>query len=89
MICSFCNNQIEPGRGMMFVRKDGSVLNFCSRKCRANQLHLGREGRLQKWTNKSLVVRGEKKEEKKESVLAKEIEEKLAQKKVSAPEKKK
>lgn len=69
------------GTGMIFVRRDGSVLNFCSRKCRANQLVLRREGRLQKWTSKAVVVRGEKKqEEKKESVLAKEIEEKLAMK---------
>ncbi len=89
MICSFCNNQIDSGTGMMFVRRDGSVLNFCSRKCRENQLHLHREGRLQKWTSKQIVVRSERKEDKKESVLAKEIEEKLAQKEAGKSEKKK
>jgi large subunit ribosomal protein L24e len=75
---------------MMFVRRDGSVLNFCSRKCRENQLHLKREGRLQKWTSKQVVVRSEKKtDEKKDSVLAKEIDEKLAQKDSGKGEKKK
>lgn len=81
MFCSFCNNTIARGTGVLFVRKDGSFLSFCSQKCRRNMLDLGREGRLVKWTNKGLAIVQHEAKEKKESVLAKEIEEKLAQKK--------
>ncbi len=48
--CSFCRNVIEPGTGTMFVRKDGSVLNFCTMKCEKNMLKLGRIPRYMKWT---------------------------------------
>lgn len=82
MFCSFCNNEIGKGTGMLYVYKDGTTLSFCSSKCRMNLLKLGREGRLEKWTNKGVILTHEKKgEEKKESALAKEIEAKLAAKK--------
>ncbi|MBW2970120.1 50S ribosomal protein L24e [Candidatus Woesearchaeota archaeon] len=48
--CSFCRHSIEQGTGLMFVRKDGSVLNFCSSKCEKNMLKLGRTSRYVKWT---------------------------------------
>ncbi len=61
--------------------KDGTALNFCSSKCKSNRVKLKREGRLHKWTSKEEVLSTEKKApEKKESALAKEIEEKLAAK---------
>src|SRR2546421_961155 len=44
--CSFCGNEIEPGTGKMFIRKDGTVFLFCSHKCQSNMLHLGRVPRL-------------------------------------------
>ncbi len=92
-ICSFCNNEIAKGTGFIYVFRDGKALNFCSQKCKKNSLNLHREGRLMKWTNKSLVVRTEKKAvEKKESAFAKDIEEKLKAKeaaKAAAGEKKK
>lgn len=76
--CSFCNNAIAKGTGEIFVLRDGTQLNFCSGKCKANSVKLRREGRLVGWTSKGAVLTSEKKaEEKKESVLAKEIEEKL------------
>ncbi|VVB58748.1 50S ribosomal protein L24e [Candidatus Anstonella stagnisolia] len=81
MFCSFCNNTIARGTGMLYVRKDGSVLSFCSQKCKRNLLHLGREGRLTKWTNKGLALAQHEGKEKKESVLGKEIADKLAAKK--------
>jgi large subunit ribosomal protein L24e len=34
----------------MYVKKDGTIYNFCSSKCKKNNLDLGREGRRQKWT---------------------------------------
>src|SRR5436189_78915 len=48
--CSFCGNEIEPGTGKMFIRKDGTVFLFCSHKCQSNMLHLGRVPRWTPWT---------------------------------------
>jgi len=48
--CSFCGNEIEPGTGKMFIRKDGTVFLFCSHKCQANMLRLGRVPRWTPWT---------------------------------------
>jgi large subunit ribosomal protein L24e len=48
--CSFCAQEIEPGTGMMFVRRDGTVFHFCSSSCRKQQLHLHRVGHRFKWT---------------------------------------
>jgi large subunit ribosomal protein L24e len=48
--CSFCADEIEPGTGMMFVKRDGSVFHFCTSSCRKQQLHLHRVGHRLKWT---------------------------------------
>jgi large subunit ribosomal protein L24e len=48
--CSFCAQEIEPGTGTMFVKRDGTVYQFCSSSCRKQQLHLGRIGHRFKWT---------------------------------------
>jgi large subunit ribosomal protein L24e len=48
--CSFCAGEIEPGTGMMFIKRDGAVFHFCSSSCRKQQLHLGRVGHRLKWT---------------------------------------
>lgn len=48
--CSFCAGEIEPGTGMMFVKRDGTVFYFCSSACRRDQLKLGRVGHRFKWT---------------------------------------
>ena len=48
--CSFCEGPIPKGTGLMYVKKDGTLFNFCSSKCKKNNLDLGREGRRQKWT---------------------------------------
>jgi len=48
--CSFCGREIEPGTGMMFIRKDASIFNFCSSKCRKNMIHLERIPRRTRWT---------------------------------------
>jgi ribosomal protein L24E len=70
---------MPKGTGELYVLKDGTALPFCSGKCKANSIELNREGRLVKWTNKSLILSSEKKAEvKKESALAKEIDAKMA-----------
>ncbi len=48
--CTFCMRDIAMGTGKMFVKKDGSVLNFCSNKCEKNMLKLKRNPRYLKWT---------------------------------------
>ncbi len=49
-VCSFCGEEIEPGTGKIYVRKDGKVLHFCSRKCEKNMIVLKRNPRKLKWT---------------------------------------
>ena len=48
--CSFCGDAIEPGTGKMYVKKDGSVFNFCSNKCKKNNIDMGRVSRRTRWT---------------------------------------
>lgn len=48
--CSFCGNKFPKGKGMLFVKNDGSVLYFCSSKCRKNKMKLGRNPAKFKWT---------------------------------------
>jgi len=48
--CSFSGKEIPKGKGMMYVKKDGTVYYFYDSKCRNNFLNLKREGRRQKWT---------------------------------------
>ena len=43
-ICSFTNEEIEPGTGMMYVKRDGSVYWFRDSKSRKNMLKLKRNG---------------------------------------------
>jgi large subunit ribosomal protein L24e len=48
--CSFCGKEIPRGTGKMFVKNDGKILYFCSRKCEKNMLKLGRVPKKVKWT---------------------------------------
>ncbi len=48
--CSFCGSDLIRGSGILYAKKDGTVLYFCSSKCRKNALVLKREGRRVKWT---------------------------------------
>jgi len=49
-VCSFCGKEIEPGTGKMYVKRDGSILYFCSSKCQKNMLNLGRVPKNITWT---------------------------------------
>ena len=51
-ICSFTNEEIEPGTGMMYVKRDGSVYWFRDSKSRKNMLKLKRNARRLKWTRR-------------------------------------
>ncbi|MCD6458645.1 MAG: 50S ribosomal protein L24e [Thermoprotei archaeon] len=48
--CSFCGKEIQPGTGMIYVKNDGTILRFCSRKCRVSMLKYKRNPRKLKWT---------------------------------------
>jgi len=48
--CSFCGNDIEPGTGKMYVKKDGTKFHFCSHKCQMNLVKLKRVNRNVRWT---------------------------------------
>ena len=54
-VCSFCGAEIEPGTGKMFVKKDGTVLNFCTNKCYKNMIELKRVPRTTAWTEKAAI----------------------------------
>lgn len=49
LYCSFCGKLIEPGTGIMYVKLDGSVLYFCSSKCKKNSIKLKRKPSKLKW----------------------------------------
>jgi large subunit ribosomal protein L24e len=49
-VCTFCGDEIEPGTGRMYIKKDGVVYNFCTSKCYKNLVILGRVPRRTTWT---------------------------------------
>lgn len=48
--CSFCGNPVEPGTGLLYIKRDGTRHTFCKAKCRRNLLDLKRVPRTVKWT---------------------------------------
>ncbi|MBU1196911.1 50S ribosomal protein L24 [Candidatus Micrarchaeota archaeon] len=76
--CSFCGNELKEGRGTRLFRRDGSMLNFCTRKCEVNLRVLKRTPTEYKWTKKYASTA--KKKGKGESKEAKHV--------VKAPDKK-
>ena len=52
--CSFCKEEVQACTGTIFVKRDGSILNFCSNKCRKNRLKLKRNPRKLKWVGKGI-----------------------------------
>jgi len=47
--CSFCGKDFPFGVGIIYVKNDGTILRFCSSKCRKNALKLKRVPRKLKW----------------------------------------
>ncbi|MBU3904610.1 MAG: 50S ribosomal protein L24e [Nanoarchaeota archaeon] len=56
MKCSFCKNEIEKGTGKMYVKADGKIFYFCSRRCEKNLLKLKRDPTRVKWVVKKKVT---------------------------------
>lgn len=55
---SFSGEEIEPGTGIMFVRRNGEVLHFKSSKTLRNMLKLKRINRNVRWTEAFKEHRG-------------------------------
>ncbi|RZN64537.1 MAG: 50S ribosomal protein L24e [Candidatus Methanoliparum thermophilum] len=53
--CNFCEAKIPIGKGKVYVKNNGTVLRFCSKKCQKNMLKLGRVPRKVKWVKKKTV----------------------------------
>ena len=49
--CNFCGKTLEKGTGKMFIKDNGKILFFCTRKCEKNLLVFKRKGREHKWTD--------------------------------------
>lgn len=49
-VCSFSGDEIEPGTGTMYVKRDGTVWWFKTSKARKNLVNLKRNSRKVKWT---------------------------------------
>jgi large subunit ribosomal protein L24e len=52
--CSFCGENMERGTGMMYVKKDGKILFFCSKKCEKHILKLERKPLTTRWTRAAI-----------------------------------
>jgi large subunit ribosomal protein L24e len=50
--CSFCKQNYEWPYGLTYVLNDGTILYFCSSKCRKN-FKLGRDNKKVKWITKA------------------------------------
>ena len=48
--CNFCGKKIGLGRGKIYIKDNGQILNFCSLKCEKNMIKLKRDPRNFKWT---------------------------------------
>lgn len=51
--CSFCSGELTVGTGKMFVKTDGRIFYFCSRKCEKNMFELKRISMNVRWTDAS------------------------------------
>ena len=60
--CTFCQQEIEKGTGLMYVQKDGKILWFNSKKCEKNMLKMGRKAQNLKWVTSALKDNKKKKE---------------------------
>jgi len=48
--CAFCGREFPHGIGMLYVKRDGSMLWFCSRKCRVYMVEQRKDPRRLRWT---------------------------------------
>lgn len=56
--CTFCNEELKPGTGKMYIKKDGKILYFCSMKCEKHVLKLKRKPSKMSWITKKKKTGG-------------------------------
>jgi large subunit ribosomal protein L24e len=61
-ICDYSGEEIEPGTGTMYVKRDGTILHFVDSKAEKNYF-LGREPRDLEWTAEGRASGGDAGEE--------------------------
>ncbi len=54
--CTFCGKEEIQVRGIHLITNEGSILYFCSSKCRKNALKLKRDKRKIKWTEEHRIT---------------------------------
>lgn len=59
-ICSFSGEPIEPGTGIMYVKKNGEVYHYISRKCLREHQGLKRVNRYVPWTQAARAIKADK-----------------------------
>ncbi len=52
-VCSFCGKKMKEGTGILFFRKDGKAVYYCSRKCEKNA-QMKRNSLKLKWTRRKM-----------------------------------
>ncbi|MFB6491051.1 MAG: 50S ribosomal protein L24e [Thermoproteus sp. AZ2] len=50
--CDFCGAPIYPGYGITYIKADGTVRRYCSRKCFASAEKYRRDPRRLAWIRK-------------------------------------
>ena len=88
--CSFCKKNYEFPRGQTIILNDGTILHFCSSKCRKSW-KMGRKPHKMRWIKKTKHTRAEEIAEAKQEVKEKQEakEEKIEEKPEKKTEKKK
>ncbi|MGM5481054.1 MAG: 50S ribosomal protein L24e [Nanobdellota archaeon] len=60
--CNFCGKEIPYGTGKMYVKKDGTVLRFCSSKCEKSMNKRKFKARITPWTKEFRRIKEMKKQ---------------------------
>lgn len=59
--CSFTGQEIEPGTGIMYIKKDGTVLHFVNSKAKKAMIDRGFKARITPWTAEFRAEKAKKK----------------------------
>lgn len=59
-ICSYSGEVIEPGTGLMYVKRNGEVYNYKTRKCFREHQTLKRVPRYVRWTKQAQSLKAER-----------------------------
>jgi large subunit ribosomal protein L24e len=49
--CAFCKQELPPIGALLYVKRNGDTMHFCSSKCQKSHF-MGRNPRRKKWVQK-------------------------------------